>query len=52
MEATKGKYTEDRQKAELEIVYNNLVKARIEEFNNMVTAIDQVNNVEQPQPQV
>jgi hypothetical protein len=52
MEATKGKYTEDRQKAELEIVYNNLVKARIEEFNNMVTAIDQINNVEQPQPQV
>ncbi len=52
MEATKGKYTEDRQKAELEIVYNNLVKTRIEEFNNMVTAIDQVNNVEQPQPQV
>ena len=52
MEATKGKYTEDRQKAELEIVYNNLIKGRIEEFNNMVTAIDQVNNVEQPQPQV
>lgn len=52
MEATKGRYTEDRQKAELEIVYNNLVKSRIEEFNNMVTAIDQVNNVEQPQPQV
>jgi hypothetical protein len=52
MEATKGKYTEDRQRAELEIVYNNLVKSRIEELNNMVKAIDQVNNVEQPQPQV
>lgn len=52
MEATKGKYTEDRQKAELEIVYNNLVKARIEEFNSMVTAIDQINNVEETQPQV
>jgi hypothetical protein len=52
MEATKGKYTEDRQKAELEIVYNNLIKSRIEEFNNMVTAIDQINNFEQPQPQV
>ncbi len=51
MAVTKGRYTEDRQKAELEIVYNNLVKARIEEFNNMVKAIDQTNNVEQPEPQ-
>ena len=51
MEKTKGQFTEERQKDELEDVYSYIFKKRIEELNNMITALDELDNVEEPQVQ-